>query len=180
MGIQPKLGEVREAKEVGHKGHGYYAWSACEGCRKERWVALRKGNPESLLCRSCIRKTLRGSKSPIWKGGRHKDSKGYVLIQLAPEDFFYTMVNGDDNVLEHRLVMAKHLGRCLQPWEIVHHKNHIRDDNRIENLQVVSDDRHMQITILENKIIKLEKEVKLLKWHIKELEEKKHTPVGNR
>jgi len=64
------------------------------------------------------------------------------MVYLDPSDSLYPMANGLHYVLEHRLMMAKSLGRCLQPLEVVHHKNGIRGDNRLENLELFDTHSH--------------------------------------
>lgn len=50
-----------------------------------------------------------------------------------------------NDMLEHRRIMEKYLGRKLNKNEHVHHKNKIRTDNRIKNLEVLSVSEHMSL-----------------------------------
>lgn len=66
--------------------------------------------------------------------------KGYVNIYFPKHPFAR---NG--NVLEHRIVMEKMIGRYLRKGEEVHHKNKIKSDNSESNLILISKSHHLSI-----------------------------------
>ena len=66
--------------------------------------------------------------------GRFVRSDGYVAVR-----------RGDGFILEHRAIMEAHLGRSLETWEHVHHRNGVKSDNRLDNLEVLSVANHAKI-----------------------------------
>lgn len=85
----------------------------------------------------------KGKNNPKWNdAGRFKDTiNGYIFIRKP--DHPNAKINRGQFIAEHVFVMSEHIGRPLVPGEIVHHKNGIRDDNRIENLVIMTNSQHI-------------------------------------
>lgn len=73
-----------------------------------------------------------------------RDDEGYIRIWLPEHP-----KAGHGRVLEHRYVLEQHLGRILETSEHVHHINGVKDDNRIENLEILTNSEHSSLTNAE-------------------------------
>lgn len=79
----------------------------------------------------------RGPDSNLWRGGTlRRKSHRYTYVWLPHNDPMRGMALKTGHVAEHRLVMARSLGRLLGKTETVHHINGDPSDNRLENLQL--------------------------------------------
>ena len=105
----------------------------CPFCGKEFY------SPKKRQRAYCSAECRKQAKPKPWnmrgeKGDRFLSRHGYIYIHVP--DHPSVRHKEDKRVYEHRLVMEKHLGRFLEPSELVRHKNRIRSDNRIENLEL--------------------------------------------
>jgi hypothetical protein len=84
----------------------------------------------SIACSAAARsKGMQAGASPLEP---RQDGKG-----LSTHGYVYVRVDGK-KILQHRLVVEQMIGRKLESWERVHHKNGDRTDNRPENLELWS------------------------------------------
>ena len=119
-----------------YAGFGFKVGNKFWRVRGESPIGM-KGKQHSEKSKEKIKKSLKeyyekGNHSPSWRGGRRKLKSGYIRIWKPRHP---QAVIG--YVLEHRLIMEKSLGRYLDQNETIHHKNGIKDDNRLENLELV-------------------------------------------
>ena len=109
-----------------------------DSCRVEG--CFRKVNSNG-YCRSHWKRVLTNGDPqayvPIKKvDGNGFLNHGYRIVPVSRK--FRHLSGGESSMAEHRLVMAKHLGRPLSSDEHVHHINGVRTDNRLENLELWS------------------------------------------
>ena len=167
------LGEIRKGDEVGRRpGRASFIWHGCERCGTQRWVHVVRGEAHRKRCSGCSHIGLVKSAEARLKLSlacrTSADSKftdkrsGYVWVHLYRESPFAAMANARNLVLEHRIVMAKSLGRCLLSTEHVHHKNGIREDNRIVNLELLTRSNHVLRTAFCSDC-ELKQEIRLLR-----------------
>lgn len=128
-----RLKVIERSNQVGDRP----TWSCMCDCGSYTTVntySLTRGLTKSC---GCLQKEKlnqnSGKKSHRWKGGRQY-TNGYVRVYLGPRN------NGDRTkyILEHIKIMEEYLGRKLTNDETVHHKNGVKDDNHLDNLELWS------------------------------------------
>lgn len=165
-----KIGTIKRRDQVGLKGRAMVVWLACKKCGKERWVMYNSHRKKNVCAKCRSRQTIKakamnlanhrtdckchrcrigkgyfkGSNNPMWNGGVKQLTTGYIMIYVPDNHKFASMraYDGGNYVMEHRLVMAESLGRPLTKTETVHHKNGVKSDNRLENLELWATKHH--------------------------------------
>jgi len=109
------------------KNDSEYRRKVLENIKKAQ--GARRGNPAWNSGKKLGKHILKNPKTghPYnWRGGRIKRNS-YVFIWDEKQQKY---------ISEHRKIMENYLGRKLEANEIINHFNGVKDDNRIENLQI--------------------------------------------
>lgn len=143
-GNMSKIIHGRDIGRTGLDASRKFVKRRCARCSQSTYV---RAEDVRLVCRKCsiveIQKkwlsSLKAGNLHVhnYKGGKRRKG-GYLDIWIDRNDPFRAMAKSNGYVPEHRLVVAKSLGRMLSRREHVHHVNGNRADNRLENLELIT------------------------------------------
>lgn len=108
---------------------------------KIKWSHADRRKCCSRICKDRLQKVLiLGNKNPNWKGkGRFTDERGYIKVKV-----------GNQYEYEHILIWKKNKGNIPENY-VIHHKDHDKGNNRIENLELLSNSDHMKLHAKERR-----------------------------
>lgn len=165
---KPQVGDTATASTVGKAGRGIHVYAACPDCGLVRWTRMRYKTSPCPSCSAKVYNSRSGEQHPRWRDGV-KRSRGYIYVSIPQDDPLAVMAQRryQDNVVvaEHRLVVARSIGRPLAKDEVVHHVNGIKDDNRLENLRLLHERAHHPMLTLQEaqkRLVSLESRVVVL------------------
>ena len=76
-----------------------------------------------------------------WKGGKSKTKAGYVLLRAVGHP---RATKRGAYVFEHVLVYENFIGRLLVDGEVIHHKDGNKENNNLENLELITPEKHIE------------------------------------
>jgi hypothetical protein len=122
------------------------SYKKCLICKKDYYVHHFTKNIAQFCSYKCYwedkSNKLSGDNCRFYKRGWFYTENGYIGTSCK---------NKQTDM--HRLIMEKHIGRKLASNEVVHHKNRIKTDNRIENLQLMTNSEHTKLHYKEKKTL---------------------------
>lgn len=110
--------------------------------QKVIWRCMKNNG---ISARSTAKRNQYGEKNDSWRGGRYIDDAGYVHVK---QDGHPRAKTCGGYVMEHILVAERILGRPINRTEVVHHINGIKNDNRPDNLAVMTGSTHRSYHML--------------------------------
>lgn len=100
---------------------------------------------ETAVARGKLNRGKRRRDDYEFGGHEKKRTDGYIKVYVPD----HPNATADGYVMKHTLVMEKAVGRFLKADEVVHHINRVRDDNRLENLLLMTKQEHMALHMRE-------------------------------